>query len=282
MNTKNKFSITVVSFANDKFRKQQKWSTLSAKLFGRVDKVLEYSPKDIDENHLKLHENILHYKKGFGNYFWKPYIVNKALKEVKEGDYLLSADSGSVFIKSIKPLVRHLERNKKNILCFRLLLIEKQWTKRDAFILMDCDDPKYTDTPQITSTFILVKKCQESIDFLKEWEIYSKDSRILSDDPSVLGKDYPEFVENRHDQTILSLLSKKHNGVLIEGDMSDFGCFPNRYLFDERFIYDKHMLENPKENIFRGTALSNRTQHPFIYLIKHFIRLFLFKFGIKR
>ncbi|MBP0902859.1 hypothetical protein ACFSKN_07550 [Mariniflexile gromovii] len=273
--------ITVVNFADKKFRGKQKWSSFTAKVFGKVDRVIEYSPEDIEKSQWDLHASSLKYSKGFGNYFWKPYLVNKALKEVKEGEYLLSADSGSIFIKSVLPLVKHLEKSKKNILCFRLLLIEKQWTKKDAFILMDCDSPEYTNTPQITSTFVLVKKCKESIDFIKDWEKYSRDSRILSDDPSVLGADYPEFIQNRHDQTILSLLSKKHGNVLIEGDMSDYGCFPYRYLFDDRHIYDKEMLENPKNNIFRGTALSNRTEHPLFYICKHLVRSFFYKFGFK-
>ncbi|WP_372757940.1 hypothetical protein, partial [Mariniflexile sp.] len=246
--------VTLVNFADKKFRGKQKWSSFTAKVFGRVDRVIEYSPDDIEKSQWDLHKSSLKYTKGFGNYFWKPYLVNKALKDVNEGDYLFSADSGTIFIKSIKPLINHLEKNKKNILCFRLLLIEKQWTKRDAFILMNCDEPEYTDTPQITSTFVLVKKCKESIDFLNDWERFSADSRILSDDPSVLGEDYPEFIQNRHDQTILSLLCKKHKNVLIEGDMSDYGSFPYRYLFDDRHIYSKEMLDNPQKNIFRSTA----------------------------
>lgn len=273
--------ITLVNFADTKFRGKQKWSSFTAKVIGKVDNVIEYSPDDIEKSQWDLHSSLQKYSKGFGNYFWKPYLVNKALEKVKEGDYLFSADSGSFFIKSILPLVKHLEKNKKSILCFRLLLIEKQWTKRDAFILMDCDSPEYTDTPQITSTFILVRKCKESINFLKDWEKYSSDSRILSDDPSVLGDDYPEFIQNRHDQTILSLLCKKHSNVLIEGDMSDYGSFPYRYLYDERHIYSKEMLDNPKKNIFRATALSNRTEHPLFYFCKYLVRSFCYKFGIK-
>ncbi|PKQ45752.1 hypothetical protein [Confluentibacter flavum] len=273
--------VTLVNFADKKFRRNQKWNSATARLFGKVDKVIEYSPDDIEKSQWDLHKSSQKYSKGFGNYFWKPYLVNKALREVKDGDYLFSADSGSIFIKSIIPLIKHLEKNKKNILCFRLLLIEKQWTKRDAFILMDCDSPKYTDTPQITSTFVLVKKCKESIEFLNDWEQYSKDIRILTDDKSVLGPDYPEFLEHRHDQSILSLLCKKNNNVLIEGDMSDYGCFPYKYLFDSRHIFDKDMLNNSSNYIFKGTALSNRRVHPLIYFLKHSVRSILYKIGIR-
>jgi hypothetical protein len=131
--------ITLVNFADKNFRSKQKWNTFSAKLFGKFDSVLEYNFSDIDEETLALNkENLKYHNKGAGNYFWKAYIVEKALNKINENDYLMYADSGSFFLKSVLPLVKHMETKNKDILCFRLPLIEKQWTKRDAFLLMNC------------------------------------------------------------------------------------------------------------------------------------------------
>ena len=47
--------------------------------------------------------------------------------------------------------------------------------------------------------------------FLQDLLYYSQDKRIITDDPNTLGlSNYPEFIENRHDQTILSILTKKY------------------------------------------------------------------------
>ena len=274
--------ITLVNFADKGFRKKQKWNTFSAKLFGDFNQVFEFKPEDIDNDFLLKNKESLKYKaKGFGNYFWKPYIINKALKEVNDGDYLMYADSGSFFLKSILPLIKHMNEKKKNIMCFQLPLIEKQWTKRDAFLLMDCDKPFYVNSPQIMGGFILIKKCEESISFISNWGKYCADSRILSDDANTLKKEnYKDFIEHRHDQSILSLLSKKNKNVLIEGDLSDYGYFPYKYIENIKRLYNKERL-NIKNNTFKGTLVCNRSVSPIIYLIKYYIRRGFLFFGKK-
>ena len=47
------------------------------------------------------------------------------------------------------------------------------------------------------------------MNFIGEWLTYCKDPRIITDDKSIFGPEDKEFKENRHDQTVLSLLSKK-------------------------------------------------------------------------
>lgn len=274
--------ITLVNFADKQFRNKQKWNTFSAKIFGKFDNVLEFSPNDIDEYYLELNkESVKYTAKGFGNYFWKPIVINKALKKIKEGDYLMYADSGSFFLKSVLPMVKHMKREQKNILCFKLPVIEKQWTKRDAFILMSCDTDYYKDSPQTLAGFIIVKKCEESIIFLNDYKKYCSDSRILSDNPNVLGKqNYSGFIEHRHDQSVLSLLTKKNKNVLIEGDLSDYGYFPYKYIQNESCLFNEEGM-NVKNNIFKGTLLSNRTVNPLKYALKYYVKLLLFKLGIR-
>jgi hypothetical protein len=274
--------ITLVNFADKSFRNKQKWNTFSAKLFGRFDQVLEYNFSDIDEEILLVNKESLKYRnKGVGNYFWKPYLVEKALKKINENDYLMYADSGSFFLKSVLPLVKYMETKNKDILCFRLPLIEKQWTKKDAFLLMDCDSEKYTDSTQTLATFFLLKKTQKAIDFISEYKKYCFDSRILSDNPNVLGEEnYQGFIEHRHDQSVLSLLSKKDNNVLIEGDISDYGYYPQKYINNKERLFNSEALDI-KNNKFKGTLISNRSEQPIIYLVKYYVKRILLMIGIK-
>ncbi|CAH8282821.1 galactosyl transferase GMA12/MNN10 family protein [Mariniflexile fucanivorans] len=281
--------ITLVNFADKKFKKKRNWSSFTAKLFGKVNKVIKYGPEDIDKAYIEKNKESVKYRdKGFGNYFWKPFIVNKALNEINDGEYLFYADSGTLFIKTVVPLIKHMEKQEKNIMCFRLPLIEKQWTKRDAFLLMDCDKAYYKDSTQIMGGFIILKKCKESMEFINQWIKFSSDNRILSDDENVMGKSNDrEFIAHRHDQSVLSLLSKKHSNVLIEGDITDYGCFPYRYInnlnnMDKKCLYDKNIINNPEINAFRGTILLNRKNDPVIYFCKYLVRQILFKIGIRK
>ena len=56
----------------------------------------------------------------------------------------------------------------------------------------------------------IYKKSNISEIFLEKLLYYSQDKRIITDDPNTLGfPNYDGFIENRHDQTVLSLLIKK-------------------------------------------------------------------------
>lgn len=88
---------------------------------------------------------------------------------------------------------------------------EKTWSKRDAFILMDCDSEEYANTPIRESGWIFLKKSPDTVALIDEWLYYIQDPRIVTDMPNQLGKEnYEGFRENRHDQTVWSLLTKKH------------------------------------------------------------------------
>jgi len=272
--------VTLTNFANKDFETQQKWNTRTARLFGGIDKVLAYGPEDIDKDFLNKNARLLDGQKGFGSYFWKPYIINKALTKVADGDYLVYADSGNVFLKNVAPLIEHMKNRKEDILCFKLPLIEKQWTKRDAFVLMNCDSKEFTETRQVTANFFLIKKTGKTERFIEEYQKFCGDFRILSNAPNSQGlPNYPEFIEHRNDQSVLSLLCKKHD-ILLEDDVSDYGVFPHKYIHKESYIFDEKAMDT-SGNGFKGTILSNRKVHPINYIAKYYVRLLLSKMGIK-
>ena len=92
--------------------------------------------------------------------------------------------------------------------------LERQYTKRDAFILLGVDSPFYSETGQFNAAFQIYKKTRFTEAFLEEYLYYSQDRRIITDDPNKLGKEnYNEFKDHRHDQSILSLLTKKYAQV---------------------------------------------------------------------
>ena len=202
----------VINYANKKYRRAQILNSKTAKKVGKADVVIEYSEKDIDNDFYEKNKKILSYSKGNGYWLWKSYIVNKTLAKLEYGDYLMYCDSGAYFINDIHYLINSMEEYKHDIMCFKISTIEKEWTKRDAFIILDCDSKKYTDTNQNAGTFLVVKKTKNSEKVLKEWLEYAQDERMITDMKNQLGKDnYDGFREHRHDQSILSLLYKKNS-----------------------------------------------------------------------
>ena len=202
-----------INYADEKFRPWQQIQTLSARYFG-VDEVLEYSPQSLDAEFVKKNKFILDQPRGAGYWVWKPYIIKDALSRVKNGDYVFYVDSGAMFVNNPQLLIDTMNKNNVNIMVFGgvLNLLERNWTKRDAFILMDCDEEKYWNSGQIASGYILLKKSPEAENFIDDFLKYAQDPRIITDMPNQLGvENLPGFKENRHDQTIVSLLAKKRN-----------------------------------------------------------------------
>ena len=222
------FNITAINYANSKFKNSQKLNSFTAIKYGEVNQTIEYNQNNISSSFLKANKEILSMKKGGGYWLWKPYFILKTLKEkVKNNDYLIYSDSGSIYINSVYNLLYVMIRDKIDIISFHVRYKQKYWTKRDVFLLMNCDTPKYTESKQVMGGFILMKNNNFIRSFINEWLEYAQDKRMITDQPNVLGKpNYPGFRENRHDQSIFSILITKYN-ISSYRDPSNFGIYQN-------------------------------------------------------
>lgn len=220
--------IVAINYADEKFKNAQKLNSKTAIKWG-ADKVIEYSIDDIDDEFYEQNKHIFCYSRGAGYWLWKPYIILKTLQDIEYGDYLIYSDAGSAFVNRISYLIDILNRDHLDVLCFCINQWERRWDKRDALILMDADKDEILDSNQIWAGYILVKKTDYTIELISEYLRYAQDRRIITDEPNVMGYDnYPEFVENRHDQTIWSLLCKLHR-IPYYRDPSEHG-------FEEKFF----------------------------------------------
>lgn len=221
--------IIAINYADRSFQKAQRLNLQTAMKWG-ADRVIGYTSKDIDSKFKTQNEQILSAKKGNGFYLWKPYFLYKAYQSLEEKDYLIYTDAGSIYVNKIQYLIDCMEREQQDIMVFSLQneMLERKYTKRDAFVLMDCDTSRFTDSPQSIGGYVILKKSDFVQHFLEEDLKYAQDIRIISEQDNVLGKDnYPEFIAHRHDQSVWSLMSKKY-GIKRFRDPSQFGL-TNRY-----------------------------------------------------
>ena len=201
--------IYAITYSNELYDNPKKWNLKSA-LENGADVAIGYSPTDIDNEFYSKNKKILDCVRGNGYWLWKPYFILKKIQEMNYGDYLVYADAGSVYVNNINILLKKMEANNDEIMVFDQPYFEREWTKRDALILMDCDKEEYCNSHQIMATFIVLKKSDRIVRFIEEWLAYCEDERIITDNANIMGKEnYPEFIENRYDQSVLSLLAKK-------------------------------------------------------------------------
>lgn len=234
----------LINYADKNYLPTQKVNSWTGKYIAKFDKVIEYSPEDIDGKFGDAHKEILTIKRGNGLWLWKPYIVLKTLIQAEYGDIVFYCDAGSFFIRDIQNITKFIQ--KKDIWISDLPLLEKQFTKMDTFILMDCLSKEYLQTNQIQGGFIAVRKTKSTIKFVEEWLEYCSNYSIISASENKLGiENDSSFISHREDQSVLSLLTKKHK-IEPHTDPTQYGRLPIMYKNNQKFIYSPK-FKNRKE-----------------------------------
>jgi hypothetical protein len=214
-----KRKIHLVTFATESFLAQQIALEKSALGSGAVDSCDKWSMEALRrEPFFEKNRAILTAPRGAGYWLWKPYVIQRALL-TKSADWILYYDAGRRhghrIRRKLDGLIDWCEQHRTGMLPGVYVPQwgpNSWWTKRDAFVLMNCDHIDYHGTPQVQATFSLWKNDSTSRDFVAEWLRYCEDSRILTDEPNVCGlPNLPGFIEHRHDQSILTLLCKKYS-----------------------------------------------------------------------
>lgn len=276
-----------INYADEAYKKAQNFNTKTAYAKGNVDQVIEYTRDNIESSFLESYKNILNQKRGGGYWLWKPYIIKRTFNVAKEGDYIFYADSGSYYINSIDYLINVLNKENLWLMSFQLPFIEVEYTKRDIFEAFGLWSNKEKKRNQRLATFILTKKTKESENFFDEYLEYATLGSIITDSPSKHQPEDIHFVENRHDQSIFSMLCKKWK-IPAFRDPSEYGLKPDLYYFHdnkpititelEKSVYPQIMVSHRKKNpskIVRIDAWLRRKLPISIYKKVSLIRDFL-------
>ena len=159
-------------------------------------------------------------RRGYGYWLWKSYLVNKIINKMNDGDILLYCDTGCEFnINGKNRLEEYLEivkNSESGILTFYLKYPEYEWTKNDLFENLNCSD-EIKNSKQNMATIFFIKKCANSVEFLKKWYETCCNYNLINDSPSI-SSNHPEFKEHRHDQSVLSCLCKIYNSEKISDE----------------------------------------------------------------
>ena len=167
--------------------------------------------------------------KGRGYWFWKPALFNYLVRkgEMKLGDIVVWMDADDPG----KPNRVHWSRvaagitndgwqrrlscasaNSKGGYDFfieSLFRCEKQWTKGDIFQKFNTtpQDSYYGQTAQFEAGFWIASVNERTLKFMEMYEDLMSDIHLCSDEKSTSPNDR-SFRSNRHDQSILSMLTK--------------------------------------------------------------------------
>lgn len=248
----------------DRLKKQA-----SASNFYDLIKVI--TPDDFDyETKQKVKKFMKDNKRGYGYWFWKPFFLSKILKEINYGDVVHYIDIGCHINKAgSKRFYEYLDfLNDKNrwLLAFQYHVenikfsdeIEFQnreefkYTKSDLldyFNSLDVDE--ITITPQFWAGSFFIKKHPESEKFINNWnKVFENNFHLIDDTPSKIPN-LPGFIENRHDQSVFSLLCKTNSIYSLSAYESEWGEKNNSRTWEHLSNYPIIAKRDLEYNIFK-------------------------------
>gem|GEM_PF-2394263 len=209
---------TLVSFAAKyHYVETQRRLAAAAAATGDFDTIESWSPDRLRETpYYRAHRDILDRSRGAGNWAWKPYIIAEALERRRDGDFIVFTDTGMQAIGDdpmppVAPLLTWLAGSERRVAVGVLHgKPQRAWTKRDCFVLMECDSERYWDADQIQATWIAFMISPTTRHLVAEWLRYAGDARVVTDLPNAMGlPDLDGFIDHRFDQSILSNLVYK-------------------------------------------------------------------------
>lgn len=215
--------IHFLSYGNHRFANSIQRICKEASEFAEFKTVTGYTESDLREETdfwAEHGEFIEQNRRGGGYWVWKPYLIRKKLNELEDGDFLVYCDAGCQINMNGKErfleYIRMLETNESGygILSFELPYKETQWTKNAIFDYFMCEDSVRESHQNITTT-IIIKKNAHSMHLIDMWN-KSMLHELIND---VTETEHLDFCENRHDQSIFSVLVKTYGSVKLQDEV---------------------------------------------------------------
>ena len=258
---------TLVSFAAKyHYVESQRRLAAAAAATGDFDTIESWSPDRLRETQFyRDHRDILDRSRGAGNWAWKPYVIAEAVERRRDGDFIVFSDTGMQAVSDdpmppVAPLLTWLAGSDRRVAVGVLHgKPQRVWTKRDCFVLMDCDSERYWNADQIQASWIAFTVSPATRHLVAEWLRFAGDARVVTDSPNAMGlPDLDGFVDHRFDQSILTNLIYKLDLEISPLRQSSKQI---RTLIEE-FETDMLVQARPSDNIALGKAWTASSASP--------------------
>lgn len=179
----------------------------------------EYETTIYTQKFLKNHEDFWsHHKefiannsRGYGYWLWKPFVIQQVMKTMQNDEIIFYCDSDFILRKD-RNFLEKLKKDVKNnkIITSSTGEKEKSWNKKDTINRVGVTINE--EDMQVQAGTLLIYVCDETRNLIDEWySICCERDYHYIDDSASIEPNYVSFKEHRHDQSIFSLLLKKHN-----------------------------------------------------------------------
>lgn len=277
-----------ITYGTKDYALQKKHIINLAEQSGFFDESFAYGPEDIDKNFYTQHNTIFKYAKGGGYWIWKVQLILQSLKDLNDGDILIYSDSGSSINlkgeKRFKEYIEMINSSENSMIRFRIDYLEKYWTTKEIFNYFNINHDSYiANSKQFLAGHIIMKKNNSLMEQLNQFQdLLDYDNLLITD--SYDKNQLKGFVQNRHDQSILSIISKKYGCIELDNEVwfkenpSDQFTYPflavqqRNYDFYQKIKFYSKYLNHINSTIYFGDKLYSYQKPSILKRLKYKIK----------
>jgi len=221
------WNIVTAAFSGQKFKRSQRFidkiaTSLGVRHFKFGDDDL-FKSKFYEENKdWFLNSPLAGKENKFGAFVWKPQFILEAMEQLEEGDKIFYLDVLDLFHPDI---FKFVDQTMGDDPCLLAMGNSKQgdYTKRDCFHFMECDEEDYWNVNQLEAGFSFWTVCDEAKEILKEWQKWLFDERVNGKLTDFSGKpQLSGFKDVRRDQSIITNLAVRDGLSVVGQELRNF------------------------------------------------------------
>jgi hypothetical protein len=241
-----------ITFGSNDFKIQKKHLTNLVKQSGIYDEVISFGPLDLSYDFKTKYSDILKINRGYGCWIWKVDILRQVLEQMQKGDFLTYSSAGSSFnYLGIERLNYYFQLSQSSVsgnLRFKLPFhYEYEWTSKQIFDYLNIGtNSNIARSNQYSANTFIMTKNNISLGIVNDF------LKLLEFDRNLITNKYDDydqvsgFKENRHDQSILSTLSKVYEVDVVLDQEQNFERFDSN-----QFKYPFLTVRKRKYSLFQ-------------------------------
>lgn len=265
-------NIILLSFATLDLKRSIKRFAMQAKNSNYYDRIKIVTPNELSNSNKEKINHFLNQgkKRGYCYWYWKPLLLLETLDQVEDGDIIHYLDIGFHINKnSSNRFYEYLDlliEPDRSLLAFQYFPLKSE--KSEAIDFPKREELKYTKTdlldhfgklndigithsPQFSAGNIFIKKDKKSKFFLTSWnDVFERRFDLIDDTPSKI-KNFENFIENRHDQSVFSILCKINLIKSLSAYEFDWGEKDQKRTWEHITNYPFLAKRDLKYNIFK-------------------------------
>jgi hypothetical protein len=230
-NSRNTRIIHFLTYSDNNFFIARQRLVNEAKLFNEFTTINSLGPENLNDEFKNTYKNILNQPRGAGYWIWRSLIIQNLLDKIKENEYILYLDAGCKLNSEGKrrffEYLNILDNSNYGILSFAMsgnygpgtFCRERDWTVREIFQYFNIEkDSKIAKSAQLLGGVFIIKKNNHSKYFINLMLQAIKNNPEMFTDKYNDNNQEHYFNDNRHDQSVSSILRKIIGTALINCD----------------------------------------------------------------